>query len=327
MRSPSTVTTDSSVSTTRRIVVRILVLLAAMSLPGGCATTSEIAQPPLGSYHDAIVSVTSQSEAALQTEYEWSLDRFKREAGRGDVTALSQLQLEFPKDSAFAWGYRKDGGAVFLAVAGSRRRLAAINDLLVDYAGLLTQLVGADDQSQFEPEDEASRFKESAESLASTLGAAPDDQGLSLFSTVAANAASAYLEDKRSDLLVEVLEAGMEPLEKLVGHVQTALMISAGGITSEYQTEFDRLKQEFKDAGDDGRRRVILDLIDLNRKTTAQLDLLRSISRTYGTLPETQHQLIAAIREERQPALKGLLTAAQDIQRQYEHLRNEPKGE
>jgi len=340
-----------------------LVLLVLM-LANGCATIAEpVVQQPFESYQSAVAELKQQTDQALKQVADAELAQFRQQAADDPATVL-QLMLEFPPDQPFGWCYTGreqpvsgdipavpssedlsgNRAALDSAVAAAgacqsknlplfakleqmQSTMVAINGQLLQYAGLLVALAGADEASRFDPAEQAERFDQAASGLLGRLAGlgvnagAPVGNGLALFSTLAANAAGRYLESKRREHLVEVLVAGKAPLTRLVELSRQALEIAATSVTDQYQ---EQARTRFRAAI--GGSATLDDVMAFNQQLQDRLNLLKTISGGYGALLNAHGQLISSLNQDRPAGLGELLAYARDIKDQYEAIKAAQPG-
>lgn len=311
-----------------KIIVRLALVLA---LPA-CSAINTLNTKPFEDYQNAITTLKQESDQALQAAYQQELDQFKSDLADGDNSRLSSFVIQFPLDEPFAWSYPRDNqGSVkplFISIADMQQTLTYMNSQLLTYAGLLVALAGADERAQFDVQAEAQRFSANASSLMGRLNqfnidtSRVDSQGLALFSTAAAMAAEAYLENKRSALLVDVLRAGIGPLKTFVETAQEAISVTAQGVKDKYQDQIKAAVREVLDAKGNDRIEYLENLIGQNNELTQQLELLRNIHKSYGAIPASQRQLITAVNQEGEVNLAELNSYIVNIRQQVEYLKS-----
>lgn len=299
-------------------------LAAVLMLLSACAAVEPLDTNPIQDYQSAISDLSSSSDQALQTVYQAELDQFKARIASGDFGNVSQLMLEFPPDSDFGWTYPgTDGKPLFVSIGDMRQTLAEMNAQLLDYAGLLLVLAGADGTTDFDASAEAQEFNAKAADLLRRLDGLGVEtgnvggRGLALFSTAAANLAENYLENRRVDLLAEILEAGLAPLQAFVDKAQQAMLLTAANAQTQYQNAAPALAAAVVR---DNSSAALNDLLSLNEQITEQLALYRNIHNGYGALPSSQRQIISAVKQSRGASLSELVGYAKAIRQQHEAL-------
>jgi len=314
----------------------VLALCAAILLLCACAAVEPINTQPFREYQSAIASLKENSDQALQVVYQEEFDQFKDELRAGEVDKVTELMLDFPDNSHFAWSYPGSSDnegteqPVFASIADMRQTLAAMNTQLLDYAGLLLALAGADESSEFDAAAEAEKFHENAGELLQRLATLDvstdgvDSRDLALFSTIAANLARTYLEDKRIELLTDILNAGLDPLQAFVDKAQGAMALTANNAKTQYQNRVKPLARELAESSGSSD---LEELLSLNERIIQQLKLYRNIYSGYGALPAAQRQLIIAVKENQDVGLGELINYATSIQQQYEALNKRGGGE
>lgn len=315
---------------------RILSLLAVFLLLSACAAVNPLNTQPFQDYQSAISTLKDESNQALQTVYETELDQFKSSITAGDNCQAQQLLLNFPPDSAYAYAYPPlpsncdlPQQPLFASIADMQQTLDAMNSELLSYASLLIALAGADDSTQFDPVSEAQKFDQNATSLLTQLNglgvntSSVSSGGLALFSTIGANLAKAYLEGKRVELLTQVLNEGIQPLQNFSNLAQQAMDITAQNAKTQYQNQApDVLRGIITGQGSGG----VDNLLSLNDQITKQLDLYKNIAGGYAALPSSQRQLITAVQQNQHVNLAELINYATNIKQQYQSLKSSTAG-
>ena len=346
-----------------RPLAHLSLLLCALLLLSACAAVTPFPTTPFQDYQSSISTLKDQSDRALKVIYDRELEQFKKRVTAGDMKAVALLRLNFPPEQYFAWEYGMPIGndvsegttsatdladaintedlesaveaidigttltkPLFASVGEMRQTMASMNTQLLNYAGLLLALAGADDSTQFNPASEAQKFDAAATSLfgqlknlgVNTSGISSND--LALFSTVAANLANNYLESKRADLLTQVLNEGLQPLQAFADQAKEAMAITATNAETQY---FNQTKSLFPKIVNDKKDSDLDVLLDLNDTITGQLDLYKNIANGYAALPNSQRQLISAVQSNREVNLTELISYATSIQQQYEALADE----
>ncbi len=322
----------SSYRRRRRTTVRGLSLICLVLLLPACAAVNQLDTQPFKDYESAISTLKDQSDQALQTVYQTELDQFKSSISAGDKCKAQQLLLNFPADATYGWSYPQlppscdlPQQPLFASIADMQQTLAAMNSQLLNYASLLSALSGVDDTTQFNAQAEAEKFDQNAQSLLTQLNglgvktSGISSGGLALFSTLGANLAKNYLENKRDDLLTQVLTEGLKPLQNFADLAGQAMAITAQNAKVQYQSgPADGIVRGIITGQGDGS---LDDLLSLNDQLTKQLSLYQNIAKGYAALPGSQRQLIAAIQQNRQVSLAELINYTTNIKQQYLALK------
>ncbi len=292
-----------------------------------CGTTGSVDSDSFQNYQQAISTLKDQSDQALKAVYQEELNEFKTRVAAGEASEVGQLLLMFPADGdPYSWSYSPSGQLpIFASMDEARQTLSAMNAYLLDYAGLLITLSGADDTHGFNPQDEAAKFDRNASSLLERLSDFNVDTGrissgeLALFSVLAANIAQNYLNSKRAELLSDILKEGMPPLRVFSGKARELIAITAASAQTQYQNKAPDLIRKI--IGGDGSATVD-DLLALNQRISDQLSLYRSIDDGYAALPRAQQQLLDGIAQGRHTSLSELIGFIGRIEQQVEQLSN-----
>lgn len=308
---------------------------ALILLSSACAVVEPVNTQPFLDYQSAVSGLKDSSDKAIEAVYQEEFDQFKADIASGETSDVRQLMLEFPPGSEFGWTYPgTNGQPIYISIANMRETLAAMNQHLLDYIGLLLTLAGADKGTGFDASAQAEKFDNDASALLQRLDSLGvgvsdvDSRDMALFSTVAANLASAYLENKRVELLTEILNEGLDPLQSFVDKAQAAMVLTADNAKTRYQ---DARMAPARAVATDGNSTALEKLLALNEQITQRLALYKSIHDGYGALPNAQRQIISAVKGSRNPGLGELLSYVADVRQQFEDLEdssgNQPPGD
>jgi len=305
--------------TPSRVLLCTLVLMLT-----ACAVVEPLDTQPFLDYQSAVSGLKDSSDQAIEAVYQEEFDRFKATIESGETGDVRQLMLDFPPDSSFGWSYPgSNDQPIFISIANMRETLAAMNAQLLNYTGLLLALASADKGTDYDASAQAEKFNDDAGQLLQrldSLGVGVGDVGsrdMALFSTAAANLASAYLENKRVELLTAILDDGLDPLQAFVEKAQEAMALTAANAKTHYQ---DGRLELARAVAADGGTSALESLLALNEQITQRLSLYKSIHDGYGALPNAQRQIIAAVRQSRDPSLGELLAYVASVKQQFENL-------
>lgn len=304
-----------------RVLLSVLVLMLS-----ACAVVEPLDTQPFLDYQSAVSSLKDSSDQAIEVVYQEEFDQFKARIESGESGDVRQLMLDFPPGSSFGWAYPgSNGQPIFIGIANMRETLAAMNAQLLDYTSLLLALASADQGTDYDAAAQAEKFNSDAGGLLQrldSLGVGVGDVGsrdVALFSTAAANLAAAYLENKRVELLTEILDDGLAPMQAFVEKAQEAMVLTAANAKTHYQDE----RTELVDAVvSDGSSSALDKLLALNERITQRLALYKNIHDGYGALPNAQRRIITAVKESRDPSLGELLSYVANVKAQFEDLED-----
>jgi len=308
-----------------------LLALALLGPPSlGCASVDPA---PFEELATSLQSLRDGSAAALevtQTESrEAFVGRVVAETGRGDPSTLEGALLLDP-EPPFGWSYAAGEAPLYVEARRFRAGVAAVNDALVRYAGLLAELAA--------PElVDADRFEAMARRLDADLGAGARqlglegeeaERGVALFSVAATAAARAYLEGRRRDELLAVLDETQPAIDALAGRLARAMELAGRSATASYQRRSAALAGRIPGASEASRRRAIEALVDLNDRYTTRLETLRRLAHAYASLPTAHDELRRAVEESRGalPAVRELFEAGRELQALYRELAEPAPG-
>lgn len=279
---------------TRRIAWRTPALLALVApLHLACAS---IDPQPFAKFSLSLQEFRESSDAALQiTETENRevlVDLVVAETGRGDASTVSGALLLEP-DPPFGWSYEAGEAPLYVESRRFRAGVQAVNDALVTYAGLLAELAAPElvDADRFDAMagDLNGNLRAAAGQLG--VGGAGAEQGIALFSTAASAAARAYIEGRRQDQLLDMLEETQQQVEAWSARLVRAMEIAGRNTTASYQNRSNALALGIPGASDSARRKRIEALLELNDRYTSRLRALARMAHAYGSLPVAHNEL------------------------------------
>jgi len=297
-------------------------VLAAPNL--GCASVDPA---PFEELAVSLQSLRDGSAAVLEVTQTESRKAFVEgvveETGRGDPSSLEGALLLDP-EPPFGWSYAAGDAPLYVESRRFRAGVAAVNDALVRYAGLLGELAA--------PElVDADRFESMARALDADLRAGgrqlgiegeDAERGIALFSVAATAAARAYIEGRRRDELQGVLEETQPAIDALAQRLARAMELAGRSATASYQSRSAALANQIPGAGEASRRRVIVALVDLNDRYTTRLETLRRLAHAYGSLPTAHNELRRSLEASggTLSAVRELFEAGRELQALYREL-------
>jgi hypothetical protein len=279
-------------------LVRAGAVVAAV-MAAGCAS---VAPQPFATFSSSVVELRQGSDQVLGVMSAGNrarfVDRVTLELGRGDASTLNDaLMLDFV--APFGWTYAADASSAPLYVESQRFRagVAAMNDVLVRYAGLLAELASSGLVRSEDFDEMAKRLNGDLLAASRQLGIASDggSRGLALFSVAAARAAHAYIEGQRREQLIELLEATQPDIDRVSAKLVDAMRIAAQNAAQSYFSQREPILDRIPDADESTRRENVVALIELNQSFTRRLEMLRRLDHAYESLPAAHRELRRAV--------------------------------
>jgi len=310
-----------------RPIAVVLALCAPLVLASANLGCASVDPEPFEELAFSLQELRDGSGAALEVtrteSREAFVERVVEETGRGDPSTLEGALLLDP-EPPFGWSYAAGEAPLYVEARRFRAGVAAVNDALVRYAGLLAELAAPElvDADRFEAV--ARRLDADLQAAGRQLGLEGEDaeRGVALFSVAATAAARAYLEGKRRGELLEVLEETQPAIDILAQQLARAMEIAGRSATASYQSRSAALANEIPGAVEASRRRAIVALVELNDRYTARLETLRRLANAYASLPTAHAELRRAVEagEGALPAVRELFRAGRDLQALYREL-------
>ena len=303
----------------RRVTARLLLAVAWCLAISGCASVTTLPASPFQQFHASVVQLGASADQALATEQELAYRRYIGTAGAsGDI---GQLQLQ-PDLEATVFEMHVADVPLFQEIQATRSNLASLHALLEQYAALLLVLAGASETSQdIDALTVATELRTKATSLAATLNASPelDDDWFFGFGVLAQE----YVESKRRDLLVELLQSADDEVRALAELGQRISMLSAAGIQAEYNASYSEQTAGANELAERQRQQRFADVLELNAQTLRQLESLKQLHDAYAALPGAHLQLQSAVASGSTPSVNALLTYAESLRDKYRSFSKE----
>ena len=326
--------TSSSNSRERRQVIvrsmgRSLSALATTLVVYGCASGPPIENDSLQRFREAVATLSEQSESALTTEYDWTYRNFAEALQDSESRDIGALVLEFPPppSSAYAWSYPTASVdsdlpmPVFVYVARSRQQLGELNALLRQYVDTVVALNGAGEGQTESLNTAVEALNANSRSVAGRLGMEIDSDRGAAFSVIGVAIADAYLRNKQATSLSDLLRDAQTSIDALATAGQQAMRISAAGIQAEYQTDALNVRRRFAAAAARDRPDVLEALLNLNDRTTKQLDLLAGLDDAYGALAVAHRDLATSLSSNESNSFEAFIVELEAVQALHERLQ------
>lgn len=283
------------------MIKHTLILLMAALLAGGCVSTSQPVSPDsLNHYRDTLVDLNIKSTQAITAEYEWNYRNFKERIKTQDQTDPNPLTLRFC-GGKFEWKWGDCDAdqstiPVFNVIAQSRTDLAAINQVMIDYANFLIVFNSANENSKSSLDVAAGKIGVATKSISSQFGVELNEARFGAFATMGVSVVQQLLAKKQQQGMAAVMNEFQPGIRSFADLGSQAMAISAAGIKDEYNRENKKTTRAVAIESDGPKRLALIEkLLKLNEETSAQLDSLKILSAAYESLPNAHEELIAAI--------------------------------
>lgn len=315
----------------RMIKHKLIILLVAI-MAGGCVSTSQPISPDsLNHYRDTLVDLNVQSIKAITAEYEWNYRNFKERIITQDQTDPNPLTLRFC-GGKFEWRWGDCDAdqstiPVFNVIAQSRADLAAINQVMIDYANFLIHLNAANENSKANLDAAAKKIGAATKSISSQFGVELNEARFGAFATMGVSVVQQLLAKKQRQGMAAVMADFQPGVQSFSALGSQAMAISATGIKDEYNKENKQTTRAIAIEGDGSKRLALIEkLLKLNEQTSAQLDSLSVLSAAYDSLPNAHEELIAALQSGGHASLAelvGHIEMVSDIARTFQKTDSE----
>ncbi|HEX9944111.1 MAG TPA: hypothetical protein VGG03_19030 [Thermoanaerobaculia bacterium] len=275
-------------------------VLGVMVLGTGCASVDT---GPFTQFASSLQSlrtgVDSQAGAAVTASREELVEK----VAKGEVSP-ADLQLEFDPSNPFVTSYGfAENEPNFVKLIRFRQGLAALNDVMIDYAQSLVVLSGGGQGGDILPT--SAQFDQMAQDLNANAGTAASALGVSigpdqraLLSTVAVQLFKAYIENKRRKDLAAAIGEVQPRIDEFSRAAQEAVHFLASMVQTDYDKEILPLATVTPPNA--------TPILNLNDTTQATLATLAALSSSYGALRDAHRDLKAATAK-RPSGLSGLI--------------------
>lgn len=310
---------------------KLIILLVAL-MAGGCVSTSQpIAPDSLNHYRDTLVDLNVKSIQAITAEYEWNYRNFKERIKTQDQTDPNPLTLRFCGGKyEWKWGdcdADQSTIPVFNVIAESRAGLAAINQVMIDYANFLIRLNSANEDSKANLDAAAQKIGAATKSISSQFKVELNEARVGAFATMGVSIVQQILAKKQRQGMTAVMADFQPGVQTFADLGSEAMAISAAGIKEEYNKENKKTTRAIVIESDGSKRLALIEkLLKLNEQTSAQLDSLSVLSSAYESLPNAHDELMAALQSGGQASLAelvGHIEMISDIARTYQKSDSE----
>lgn len=211
----------------------------------------------------------------------------------------------------------------FMQIRKASAALSSANKLFLDYAGALQQLAspGLVSQSTFDQmaKDLDTNTTKIIGDLKATGAVAPTANEVGLFSAAAAEAARLYIEKKRQEDLVKVIQNNQPNIESFSKWCQAGVQHLATDFFTAYSNQINALSTELGRLGKASsknvaqRRALIQQMVELDAYFLDSERTLSALYNAYAAIPKAHENLATAI--------QSPTTAVGEIQVLYDEAR------
>jgi hypothetical protein len=302
---------------------RPLLFLAAFLAILGVAGCASISPAPFTALTTSIQQVRDGADASLIMVHERARNRYIAEVAAGDVAKIEGLLLTQPAGDPFGW--TSSDPPLFLKVARFRDGVHQLNSVLVNYAGLLSQLASPDLVNPEQFDQLAGDLNTNLRTSFQALGvSAPSNKEIAIFSTLSTAAFQAYLKNKQRSSLLKALNSNQPAIQEAAELGASAVRITAMALRNEYHHSSAKLAAAFANPklSDSGKQATLRELIELNEKFIKEISVLRTLHSSYAALPAAHQELAAGLVDPKRvlPMILELLEKARDLNRLHDEL-------
>lgn len=297
---------------------RLVAIVVSAVVIAGCASATNIPSRPFEDFERVLATLKVGADSALLVEQQIVYDRYLAQwIEEGNV-----LQLQLESDPSDPFAVMISGKSLYRDIQESRSKLGKLNTLVQDYAGILKLLAGnTDDTPNVDAEKLASDLKTNAESVASSLALdvqIPDGLFFGF-----GQLAKELVERKRQNLLIDLIRESQAEIELFAEAGENIAMLSAFGISAEYQTKFSAQTAQVNSMSESQQRKLIESLLTLNDETIRQIGTLKMLHDAYQSLPGAHRDLATAVEDGRSLSITELLTIADSLKQRYDEFRED----
>jgi hypothetical protein len=263
-------------------------VLGVVVLGAGCASVDT---GPFTQFASSLQTLRAGTDSQAGVAAAGSRGDLVGKVANGAVSP-ADLQLEFTESNPFAssYGFAQDEPN-FVKLIRFRQGLAALNDVMIDYAQSLVLLSGGGQGGDILPS--SAQFDQMAQTLNANAGTAATALDVSLgsdqralLSTAAVQLFKAYIEHKRRRDLVAALAEVQPRIDEYSRAAQDAVHFLATMVQTDYDQQFLPLATVSPPNA--------TPILSLNDTTQATLATLAALSSSYGAVQKAHHDLAAA---------------------------------
>jgi len=284
----------------------LLLVLGVIVLGTGCASVDT---GPFTQFASSLQSLRTGSDAQAAKAVTASRQELVGKVAKGAVSP-ADLQLLPSESNPFVASYSlAEKEPDFVKLIRFRQGLAALNDVMIDYAQSLVMLAGGGQGGDILPT--SAQFDQMAKDLNANAGTAAAALGVNigpdqraLLSTAAVQLFKAYIEHKRRKDLAEAIGEVQPRIDEFSRMAQQAVHFLATRVNTEYTKEVQPLLL--------AKPPNATPILNLNDTTQAMLGTLEALSSSYGAVGEAHRDLKAATAK-KTGGLSGLIAFNNEV--------------
>ncbi len=285
-----------------------LVLLVTLV---GCSTVDPA---PFTQFATNLESLRTGAEKVATQDVQNARNRFVGQVKAGKI-AVPDLQLGFTPPFGYQYSFGTE--PLFVTLGRFQQGLGSLNEAMIGYANILTQLAGQETLSQGDFDQLARDLNANASSAAQALKLKVSGNETALLSTAAVTLFRQVLEHQRRKGLEKAISAAQPQVDAYAKAVQEAIQFLATGVTVDYHDQigaiFTRLGDQASQAKAAGTDPPPVDsasidqILALNLQTETTLGALSALATSYQKLPAAHADLKSAA-SKHPGALTGLIS-------------------
>ena len=303
--------------TARRQLLRMMPLALVM-LCSACSVPATINTKPFDQFSNAAQQLDLGADQAFANGVTFTEAGFVEQVAADPKFQTSDLLVTRSNEGFATIGHEP----TFMEVRKGAATLSGANKLLVDYAGALQQLASPGLVSEATFDQLAKDLDTNSTKMISDLKAtvnAPSANEIGLFSAAAAEAARLYIEHKRQEDLVKVIQLNQPAIDSFsqwcqagVEHLETDFYTAYSNQMNALSTQLGSLgKANAKNVAQ--RRQLIQQIVQLDGYFLDSENTLSALDDSYKALPKAHKDL--------ETTIQSPTTALGDIQVLYDEAR------
>lgn len=286
----------------------------------GCTTVD----PKPFTKFNSLAQELSGVDKVAQTQFQQEKEYWMSNNGENPTKAVG-LFLTIIPDYDYEFSFGKNDVPYFIKWRQFQSGISELNSGFIRYTELLAELAGGD---LIKGEDFEKLAKDLNTNLSNALLAinppkqgesGPDEKGLALFSTVAAEAGKTLIEYKRKEKLIEVITANQSSVDKILGHAKKGIEIMADNVRTRYEFQTSDLKKSLPGLTKKKMKAQSEQIYADSLVAAASLDLLKSLAKTYDSLTSA-HRNLAASLDDGQISFSALASNISRVKKLYKEL-------
>jgi hypothetical protein len=323
----------SSRVTARRYLLR-MTPIALVMLCAACSVPATINTKPFDQFSNAAQQLDLGADQAFANGVTFTEAGFVDQVVADPNFRISDLLVTRSSEGFATIGQEP----TFMETRKAATTLSSANKLLVDYAGALQQLASPSLVSEAAFNQMAKDLETNSTKVISDLKAAanaPSANEIGLFSAAAAEAARLYIEHKRQEDLVKVIQLNQPPIDSFSQWCQAGVEHLEIDFYTAYSNQINALSTQLGGLGKANaknvaaRRTLIQQMVQLDGYFLDSESILSALDNSYKAVPKAHKNLETAIQSPT-TALGGiqlLYDEARQVQTLSEQLEsNTPKS-